>query len=190
MIELLIDSSSCFSHSNSWNWRIRQDCFSSTCVHEAVKKHFEVRLWACILVNFELKVILKKILDSVLNREPGNLLMNTWQDQLWRRIEGKRYLLLDNIWCENYKKWIDLNDILMGGLNGTNVIVTTRSEMVARTTGAAFSYALRSLSAYESWSLFTQMAFEQGQEPKDQGLIAIGEEIVRKCSGVLLLYGQ
>lgn len=80
---------------------------------------------ACILVNFELKVILKKILESVLNREPGNLLMNTWPDQLWRRIEGKRYLLLDNIWCENCKKWIDLNDILMGELKGTNVIVTT-----------------------------------------------------------------
>ncbi|KAJ4718673.1 Disease resistance protein [Melia azedarach] len=154
---------------------------------EKVKKHFELRLWACISDNFELKVIVKKILESALNREPGNLLMNTLQDQLRRMINGKRYLLvLDNVWNENYQKWIDLKDLLMGGARGSKIIVTTRSVMVARTTDAAFPYPLGSLSEHESWSLFTRMAFEQVQEPRDQRLVEIGKEIVRKCAGVPL----
>lgn len=118
-----------------------------------MKRHFEVRLWACISDNFKLKVILKDILESALNSKPRNLLIYAFQDQVGRRIEEKRYLLvLNNIWCENYKKLFDLKDLLMGGLKGSKVIVTARSEMVARTTGAASSYTLGSLSANESWS--------------------------------------
>jgi hypothetical protein len=74
-------------------------------------------------------------------------------------------------------------------------MVTTRNEVVARTIrkesvakiiGTVKSYSLKGLVEGASLSLFKQKAFEKGQEPENSSIIALGKEIVKKCSSVPL----
>ncbi|ESR54327.1 hypothetical protein CICLE_v10024488mg, partial [Citrus x clementina] len=65
--------------------------------------------------------------------------------------------------------------LLRNSAGGSNIIVATRSERVAR-----------GLSKGQSWSLFILMAFEQGVEPRGSRLVEIGKDIVEKCVGIPL----
>jgi hypothetical protein len=103
------------------------------------------------------------------------------------KLNGKKYLLvLDDLWNEDNNKWFRLRDLLMVGARGSRIIVTTRSERVARITGATSWHALKGLSEEKAWSLFVKMAFEQGQLPENQAFISLGKEIMKKCGGVPL----
>ena len=56
---------------------------------------------------------------------------------------GKKYLLvLDDLWNEDNNKWLLLRNLLMVGVRGSRIMVTTHLERVARTTGATSWYAL------------------------------------------------
>ena len=74
----------------------------------------------------------------------------------------------------------------MVGARGSRIIVTTRSESVARIIGAVSWHALRGLPKEKAWSLFVKMAFEQGQLPENEAFISLGKEIMGKCAGYLL----
>jgi hypothetical protein len=103
--------------------------------------------------------------------------------------------VLDDVWTEDCEKWSRLQELLMGGARGSRILVTTRYESVARTIryesvariiGTVQSHNLKGLDAYASWSLFKRMAFRDGQEPMNTSIIALGREILEKCSGVPL----
>jgi hypothetical protein len=83
-------------------------------------------------------------------------------------------------------EWLKLKELLMGGARGSRILVTTRSEKVAKITHTTKAHLLRGLDEHTSWSLFKQTAFEKGQEPKNPSVVAIGKEIVNKCVGVPL----
>ncbi|XP_059439482.1 putative disease resistance protein RGA4 [Corylus avellana] len=95
-----------------------------------------------------------------------------------------------------WEKWSRFKQVLMGGASGSRILVTTRtekvamiirSESVARVIGTVESYSLRGLNEEASWSLFKQKVFEKAQEPEENSIIvAIGREILAKCSGVPL----
>ena len=74
----------------------------------------------------------------------------------------------------------------MVGARGSRLMVTTRSERVARTTRATSWYALRSLPKEKAWGLFVKVAFEQGQLPENEAFVSLANEIVKKCVGVPL----
>jgi hypothetical protein len=91
-----------------------------------------------------------------------------------------------DVWNENSNKWSDLKNLLVGGLRGSKVLVTTRNEKVADITSTASSYFLVGISKSNSWDLFKKMAFKDGEEPKNPKLAEIGREIVQKCARVPL----
>ncbi|KAJ4715549.1 Disease resistance protein [Melia azedarach] len=114
-----------------------------------------------------------------------------FQLRIWflrEQIDGKTYLLvLDDTWNDNSSRWSDLQDLLRNGARGSKIVVTTRSERVANIMSSPpLIYVLRGLTEDKSWILFTKVAFEQGKEPKDWSLVAIGKDIVAKCVGVPL----
>ena len=74
----------------------------------------------------------------------------------------------------------------MVGVRGSRIIVTTRSERVARTRRATSWYALRRLLEEKAWGLFVKVAFEQGQLPENEAFVSLAKEIVEKCGGVPL----
>jgi hypothetical protein len=94
--------------------------------------------------------------------------------------------VLDDVWNEDHEKWLCLKKLLMGGERGSRILVTARSEKVTRITHTNKPYFLRGLEEHASWLLFKQMAFKKGQEPENSSIMAIGRDILEKCSGVPL----
>nr|XP_023916942.1 putative disease resistance protein RGA3 [Quercus suber] len=154
---------------------------------EEFKKHFEQKFWICVSDDFEVRVIVEKIIGRAKDIKQENLDLDILVNELKKEIDGKRYLLvLDDVWNDNREKWLDLKNILMSGAKGSRILVTTREEKVAKIVQTMQPYFLKGLNELEAWLLFKKMAFENGQEPKDPIIKSIGMEIIEKCRGVPL----
>jgi Leucine-rich repeat (LRR) protein len=163
---------------------------------EQFQKGFDLKMWVCVSDIFDVKNIVEKILEAATEKKPDPAEMNTLVGKLKKEIEGKKYfLVLDDVWNGDHEKWCRLKVVLMGGARGSRILVTTRNEVVARTIrqesvakiiGTVESYSLEGLDEDASWSLFKLKAFEKGQEPKNSSVVALGKEMVGKCSGVPL----
>jgi hypothetical protein len=154
---------------------------------EEVQRHFDLRLWACVSDPFDLKTIVQKLIESATKKKPESLVIDPLQSELRVTIGEKRYLLvLDDVWNDNSNDWSRLKNLLLGGLRGSKVLITTRIEKVAKLTGTISPYRLGGLSENNSWNLFKKVAFKDGEEPKNPKLVEIGKEIVQKCARVPL----
>ncbi|XP_030961823.1 putative disease resistance protein RGA3 [Quercus lobata] len=154
---------------------------------EEIKNYFELKLWVCVSENFNVKIIVEKIMECVKNKKPKDLEMNTLVNDLQKEINGKRYLLvLDDVWNGDREEWLSLKNILEGGKSGSRILVTTRSEKVAEITKSMQSHLLRGLDDQQSWSLLKKMAFKEGEELKNASFEKIGNEILMKCGGIPL----
>ncbi|KAG6632394.1 disease resistance protein RGA2-like [Carya illinoinensis] len=156
---------------------------------EEIDKHFQLKMWACVSESFEVEKVVGKILESVTKKKPEIAGMDTLVHNLQKAIGGKKYLLvLDDVWNEDVKKWDDLKVLLEVGASGSRILITTRSEKVAQITQTIFEpYPLQCLDERESWCLFKQVAFQNGQEPVNCRKVEVGKEIVEKCLGVPLV---
>jgi hypothetical protein len=156
---------------------------------DEIQNHFELKMWVCVSDSFHVKNIVENILEAATKKKPEPAqLMNTLVGKLKEEIDGKKYLLvLDDVWNEDHEKWSELKEVLMGGASGSRILVTTRSEKVARISGIVEPYFLEGLEEDASWSLLKQLAFEKGKEPEETSSIAaVGKEILKKCSGIPL----
>ncbi|KAK4591723.1 hypothetical protein RGQ29_016240 [Quercus rubra] len=154
---------------------------------EEIKNYFELKLWVCVSDNFDVKIIVEKIIECIKNKKPKDLEMNTLVNDLQKEINGKRYLLvLDDTWNEDREKWLRLKDILMDGARGSGILLTTRIKIVAEIAQTMQPHLLKGLDETQSWSLFKKMAFVEGEEPKSASFENIGKEILKKCGGVPL----
>ncbi|ONI20351.1 hypothetical protein PRUPE_2G011000 [Prunus persica] len=152
-----------------------------------VQTYFELKMWICVSNVFELEILVKKIIQSATNDIAKSVEIDQLQKELRKIIDRKRYLLvLDDVWNDNREKWFGLQNLLMGGGKGSKILITTRSEKVAKITDTSKPYNLRGLSEEQSWFLFKKMAFQDGKEPTSSTIKALGEEITRKCKGVPL----
>ncbi|XP_060975060.1 putative disease resistance protein RGA3 [Cannabis sativa] len=149
-----------------------------------VENYFELKMWVCVSDVFDVKLLVEKIVNS----NTSNNSLENLQNELRSKISGKKYLLvLDDVWNENGEEWDKLETLLKCGGKGSKVLVTTRSEMVARITQTVQPLKVRGLSKDMSWSLFKRMAFKKGQEPVEGSKeMELGMEVVEKCKGVPL----
>ncbi|XP_027337845.1 putative disease resistance protein RGA1 [Abrus precatorius] len=154
--------------------------------HLEVQEFFEMQMWVCVSDDFDVKTILKKILESITGDQIEVSLGNL-QRKLHEKISGKKYLLvLDDTWNDRHDKWAELRKYLMCGAQDSKILVTTRSENVAKAMTASTSYPLKGLTEQESWSLLKNIAFEDGSRGVNQNLESIGKIIARRCKGVPL----
>ncbi|KAG2674420.1 hypothetical protein I3760_13G134600 [Carya illinoinensis] len=155
---------------------------------QAIKKYFQLKMWVCVSNIFDVQKIVEQILESITNKKQEVSAMETLASRIRKEIEGKKYLLvLDDVWNEDSEKWDKLKTILMGSARGSRILVTTHSEMVANITGTVeHPYFLGGLNEEDSWSLFKQMAFRDGEEAGNSTLVTIGKEILKKRLGVPL----
>ncbi|XP_060673283.1 putative disease resistance protein RGA3 [Ziziphus jujuba] len=155
-----------------------------------VQKHFEPRLWVCVSDVFEMRPIVGNIIKSATNSSPDqHLAIDQLQNLLRKQIDGKRYfLVLDDVWNEDRKKWLELKSLLMGGARGSRILVTTRSENVAKLSHTLDDqpFKLHGLDNDKSWSLFSKMAFRQVQDLNNPKIVDLGKAILEKCKGVPL----
>jgi hypothetical protein len=132
---------------------------------ERVSKHFELKLWVHVSHEFNIERITSSIIESIegLPFQCDNL--NTLHTRLERLLRGRRYLLvLDDYWNENWQDWDKLKRSFVSGDPGSKIIVTTRSENVARLLGTLGlgPHKLQHLKEEDCLSLFSQCA--QGTE--------------------------
>ncbi|RVW65617.1 putative disease resistance protein RGA4 [Vitis vinifera] len=82
--------------------------------------------------------------------------------------------------------WDGLRIPLLAAAEGSKIVVTSRSETAAKIMRAIRSHHLGTLSPEDSWSLFTKLAFPNGDSSAYPQLETIGREIVDKCQGLPL----
>ncbi|KAM4070545.1 hypothetical protein ACB094_12G172800 [Castanea mollissima] len=154
---------------------------------ERVIEHFELKCWVCVSDEFVLKQLLVKMIKSITSENRSDLDEEQLQVLLRNNLDGKKFfLILDDVWNEDRGKWIELRDLLIGGANGSRILVTTRSPTIASMMGTMSPYKLEGLSHEDCLSLFIKWAFDEGKERQHTNLVEIGGAIVRKCKGVPL----
>lgn len=164
---------------------------------ERVQHYFEKQMWVHVSDCFDVRTILMKILESLMNnKNNGTQLamlqlekssLDSLQNTLREKLSGKRYLLvLDDLWNESHTKWTQLRTYLMCGAKDSKVLVTTRSKMVTQAMGVSISHDLNGLTQDESWSLLKNIAFGDDIVGVNQTIESIGKKIAEKCRGVSL----
>ncbi|XP_027181948.1 putative disease resistance protein RGA1 [Coffea eugenioides] len=154
---------------------------------ERIAKHFEPKLWVWVSEDFNVKRIIKALINSIRGTPVEELELDPLQRKLQELLRGKRCLVvLDDVWNENLEEWEKLKSVLECGSRGSSIIMTTRMEKVATIMGTLKTYYLSSLSENQCWSLFRQRAFGRQEAEEYPNLVVIGKEIVKKCGGVPL----
>ncbi|KAK8468217.1 hypothetical protein PHAVU_007G254501 [Phaseolus vulgaris] len=127
-------------------------------------------MWVCVSNDFELRNVLIKILNSAPNPTRENF-NNSETEQLQNRLrntlQGEKFLLvLDDVWNEDRARWGELKEIIDVGVEGSKILLSTRSHEIATMmhTKSSNSYLLQCLSKEDSRSLFVKSAFEDGDE--------------------------
>ncbi|XP_056694472.1 putative disease resistance protein RGA4 isoform X2 [Spinacia oleracea] len=156
---------------------------------ERIKEEFPFKMWVCVSDDFNIKIVLRQILNSatIHKAHHGDIDMDNLQKDLRQALDRKKYLLvLDDVWNENSEKWQKLETLLIGGGRGSKILVTTRSKNVASVVGSYRTHELKGLSNEDSWNLFERMTLRPGQHHIKPQLVDIGKEIVGKCANVPL----
>ncbi|XP_062086548.1 putative disease resistance protein RGA3 [Humulus lupulus] len=153
---------------------------------ERVSSHFELKMWVCVSEEFDVRRLIKAIIESGTGKACEALEMDPLQKQLQNMLQRKRFLIvLDDVWNEDHEEWDKLRYIMECGSNGASVVVTTRLKKVASIMGTVAMHGLTGLSDDDCWLLFKQRAFGSQRE-EQPNLVKIGKEIVKKCKGVPL----
>ncbi|XP_028759443.1 disease resistance protein RGA2-like [Neltuma alba] len=153
---------------------------------EKITKHFQLKIWVCVSQNFDVKKMLKAIMESATGHSCESLDLDPLQRKIQETLQRKRSLIvLDDVWNDDPEKWDRLKCVLSCGSRGSSIIVTTRLARVASIMETQTSHQLSGLSIGDCWELFKQRAF--GPDKKEHAQLAdIGKEIVKKCGGVPL----
>ena len=155
---------------------------------ETVVRHFELKIWVCVSVGFDVRSLVKEILQEVRKQHVEGLDLFDLKDKLHEELNRRRYLLvLDDVWDVRIDQWDDLRSLLMVGSEGSKILVTTRERNVAVIMRDYSPFYLEPMKEEESLNLFLKIAFKEGEERMYQNLINIAKDIVNRCNGVPLL---
>uniref|UniRef100_A0A0E0R8L8 AAA+ ATPase domain-containing protein n=1 Tax=Oryza rufipogon TaxID=4529 RepID=A0A0E0R8L8_ORYRU len=116
----------------------------------------------------------------------AQLVYNNTEEELVKEIQDKRFLLvLDDVWNERRDYW-EMFRLPMLTTKLCKIIVTTRSQNVARLVQTMDSCELSCLDSNDSWSLFKQTALLDEEHANNPSLQEIGKDIVSRCKGLPL----
>lgn len=140
--------------------------------------------------TFDLDKIVNTIISHVAYPEKESFISDI---QLMRKrlaglLEGRRILIvLDNIWESDQFKLDNLKIMLNVGKKGSevDVIVTTRTEEIAKRICTVKPYKLEPLNDDICWAIIKIYSAFEGRGDKQQ-VEVIGQEIATKCGGMPL----
>uniref|UniRef100_A0A0E0J205 NB-ARC domain-containing protein n=1 Tax=Oryza nivara TaxID=4536 RepID=A0A0E0J205_ORYNI len=149
---------------------LAQLVYNDSRMHGSFDKH----AWVCVSEQFDVINITKGIIQSL-------------KKEKCAEIKGKKVLLvLDDVWSERRDCW-ELLCLPMNTTEICNIVVTTRSERVARLVQTMPDfYNLNCLSPDDSWTLFKQEAYANQGSGIPSNLVEIGRRIAEKCKGLPL----
>ncbi|XP_066339957.1 putative disease resistance RPP13-like protein 1 [Miscanthus floridulus] len=152
-----------------------------------VRQSFEKHAWVCVSENFDIKTMTRNIITSLTSVQCMYTELADLQRKLAKEMNERRvFLVLDDVWNERRDCW-EMFCAPMTAAKICQIIVTTRSEVVARLIQTIPFYPLNCLSFDESWLLFSKAACIGEQESDSQtNRINICKSIVKKCKGLPL----
>ncbi|CAK9140270.1 unnamed protein product [Ilex paraguariensis] len=149
---------------------------------EKVKDFFDTKAWVCVSEEFDVFMITKIIHEEVTERSCNFSNLNRLQVSLKEELSRRKFLIvLDDVWNEKYEDWDRLRPPFLVGLPGSKIIITTRSDRVARIMGSVSPYPLNVLAEDDCLSLLAQHALGTKNFDDHLNLEAIGKDIVKKC---------
>ncbi|MED6139921.1 hypothetical protein PIB30_088435, partial [Stylosanthes scabra] len=140
---------------------------------DRVKGHFNMLMWVCVSDDFDVKMLIQKIIHAASMTEnvvDANSSLEHMVFLLNEKLRGKKFLLvLDDVWNEDHNKWDGLKNYLLKAgsereSKGSKIIVTTRSKNVASIEGNRLLIELKELPEDECWKLFVKCAFQEESE--------------------------
>ncbi|KAM5559931.1 hypothetical protein ABKV19_021222 [Rosa sericea] len=156
--------------------------------HQLTDKHFHEKIWVCVSTPFEVKTILKGILDSLKPEKAAIQSKDAICKFIREELKEKRYLLvLDDVWSEDLDKWKELRECLLSvnDTRGSSIIVTTRSDKVGKVMETLPRCDLTKLSDDDCWRIIKDKAV--GSFPMSKEQETTGKEIAKKCGGLPLM---
>ncbi|XP_044482039.1 putative disease resistance protein RGA3 [Mangifera indica] len=155
--------------------------------HDMVINSFDKRIWVCVSEPFDEYRIAKAIIESL-----GGLTKDLSELQsLYQHIStliqiNKFFLVLDDVWTEDFKKWEPLYHCLKNGAHGSKILITTRKKSVVGMMGSIDIIDVQRLSDDGCWLLFKQLTFFGRSAEECEKLEEIGKKISNKCKGLPL----
>ncbi|CAL5080741.1 unnamed protein product [Urochloa decumbens] len=143
---------------------------------EELNNHFQLKLWVCVSVNFNVHRLTQEIADKLPSKE------------IEEQLKSKRFLLvLDDMWdCSNEDEWKRfLVPFNKGQTKGSVILVTTRFPAVAQMVKTTDHWKdPKGLNKEKFEKLFFASVFGNKQLTNDHSeLLDIGYKIVGKLKG-------
>ncbi|XP_031129835.1 putative disease resistance protein RGA3 [Ipomoea triloba] len=155
---------------------------------EQIKAHFDERVWVCVSQPFDQIKIAKDIVHSISSENLSEQSLQVLLGKIQSTLSQKRFLLvLDDVWTEEDAMWAPFKNCLKVGLPGSRILVTSRSERVARMMASVYLHRVDLISDSDAWLLLSKIAFSGGRDDAySKKLEEIGKQIAQKCKGLPL----
>ncbi|GMN65214.1 hypothetical protein TIFTF001_034287 [Ficus carica] len=152
-----------------------------------VQDYFALKVWVTVSEEFDVFKLTRVIIEAITSRKCDIQDLYQLQNALKKEVMGKRFLFVhDDVWNENYELWDALKSPFNFGADGSKILVTTRSEIVASKMGTVPAYSLQIISDDDCWKLFANHVFENIGSGVHPDFLEMGKEIVKKCKGLPL----
>ncbi|XP_044367738.1 putative disease resistance protein RGA3 isoform X2 [Triticum aestivum] len=157
---------------------------------EAIQGKFTKKIWLSITQDFTVVELLSTAIIAAggdLPKGSGALNRALLVDALKNAIENKKFLLvLDDMWGADAWNKLLMTPFGYGG-PGSRVLITTRSETVARNMKAAHCHHIDKLGPEDAWSLLKNQILTTEENGHEVDVLKeIGLQIVEKCDGLPL----
>ncbi|XP_037407980.1 putative disease resistance protein RGA3 [Triticum dicoccoides] len=157
----------------------------------SIQAHFDLRMWVCVSSCMHVMELTREILQLAKEGKDYRGVLNYLQESLVSAVAGKRFLLiLDDVWNDNGSElWQNVDQgkallsPLQNGQQGSRIVVTTRTKMVADMLGVRIPMMLVGLGAEEHWLLLKKHALVCEESSGYSQLKEIGRKIALKLRG-------
>ncbi|XBI74837.1 hypothetical protein VPH35_068298 [Triticum aestivum] len=158
------------------------------CSHPQVKSHYDTVIWICVSDDFDEKRLTKEAIESCPGKEATTNNLNSLQHALSDILDNRKFLIvLDDLWDdalkENGQCWKRFCAPLKNVLQGSMMLVTTRSPKVADLVCTMEPIILEGLKDDEFWNFFKLCVFGSESSNDFPELDLIGRNILPKLKG-------
>ncbi|KAM3280130.1 hypothetical protein ACQJBY_047116 [Aegilops geniculata] len=158
------------------------------CSHPIVKSHFKTIIWICVSDDFDVKRLTKEAIGSCPGKMATTDNLNSLQHVLSGILSNERFLIvLDDMWDDALKehglRWKSFCAPFKNVLQGSMMLVTTRSQKVADLVHTMEPITLEELKGDVFWDFFKVCVFGSGSFDDHPELEPIGKDMLPKLKG-------
>uniref|UniRef100_A0A0D3FUV8 Uncharacterized protein n=1 Tax=Oryza barthii TaxID=65489 RepID=A0A0D3FUV8_9ORYZ len=160
------------------------------CEDGVVRNHFNnCIIWICVSDEFEVNRLTRDVLKSLGVKLQDSDTRDTLMVNLRDSVKSKKFLLvLDDMWddvLKDEKGWRTFHRTLSNGLEGSMILVTTRSSKVANLVSNSDPYELKGLQDDVFCDFFKLCAFKSNGSRNDPEMEHIRPELERIGRAIL-----